>query len=250
MIDLGSVDSVANLLGCAENAEDRFGEMLWFRGQSDASWGLIPSAHRYAPILESQFAQHFRFRAPAVFSHCPAHKDYVAWLPLMQHYRLPTRLLDWSESLLVAAFFAITDRSGNDGAIWVLAPGAMNATSIGSIIPFLTDERVTPLVNEAFGSKEATGFADHIAVLAPRTDQRMAAQLGNYTIHRGRAPLEAARNASKFLARITIPSSAAPRFRRELSLLGVRECALFPDLEHLAKEVADIKAFDETGNEL
>jgi hypothetical protein len=168
----------------------------------------------------------------------------------MRHYGLPTRLLDWSESVLVAAYFAIDVNLGGDSAIWVFSPGALNETTIGRFIPFLTDERVKPLVSDAFGTKTGHGSPPYLATFAPRTDQRMAAQLGNYTIHGTREPLEQHPHSTKFLGRILIPSSATSNIRSELSLAGIRTSALFPDLGSLAREISDLRAIGENGQDL
>lgn len=46
------------------------------------------------------------------------HPDRVVCMTLMQHYGAPTRLLDWSQSGAIAAYFACVDKRHLDGTIW------------------------------------------------------------------------------------------------------------------------------------
>jgi hypothetical protein len=251
MLDLGEAHTLSDLVEATHIAERKLGAQVWFRGHAQNDWKLVPSAHRRHPDLESQFAHHFRFRAPSLAPNCPGHKDYVSWLPLMQHYGLPTRLLDWTESLLVAAFFAIPPTPiTSSAAIWLVSPGNLNEQSIGQLIPFAADERVGPLVSAAFSGKTNADNQHSIAVLAPRTDRRMAAQLGNYTIHGSRAPLEQHPAADQFLARILIPSTSQDRIRADLSVSGMRRSSLFPDLSNLATEISELKGLGPGGEDL
>jgi hypothetical protein len=53
------------------------------------------------------------------YHRCLVHRNsWIAGLGIVQHYGYPTRLLDWSESALVAAFFACAERLDEDGEIW------------------------------------------------------------------------------------------------------------------------------------
>ncbi|MBS0383301.1 MAG: FRG domain-containing protein [Proteobacteria bacterium] len=250
MLDLGDASNIGELFELARAAEDRLGEVLWFRGHSHKEWKLVPSAHRRHQVLETQFVQHFRLRAPSIHPRCPAHADYASWLPLMQHYGLPTRLLDWSESVLVAAYFALERNTMADGHIYAIAPGELNSMSIGRYVPFLTHDRVAPVVAQAFGASAPDSVSPYVATYAPRSDRRMAAQLGNYTIHSTREPLESCPLSDRFLGRIGLPKNAINQFRRDLGTAGVRTATLFPDLEHLACEIADLRALGADGEDL
>ena len=110
---------------------------FWFRGQSDVSWSLIPSFYRgvehFNPIVDAahdsqwlgqlerdvyrEFDRRGRLFAPTEWDF----KDPWHRLILAQHFGAPTRLVDWSMNVLIAAYFAVTDHKDRDGAIWCLS---------------------------------------------------------------------------------------------------------------------------------
>lgn len=104
---------------------------LWaFRGQSSADWPLETTLHREAVRNEGLGQNNLLSREDWIvyqfkrFAHhhradLPTDDDMLGWLALIQHYGGPTRLLDFSYSLYVAAFFAIESAIG-DAAIWAI----------------------------------------------------------------------------------------------------------------------------------
>ena len=105
------VRNINDLMSAAEQAIGQFTEP-WWRGHGRSDWTLVPSVYRLQSTWnEIRFEQNIlgRFvqRARTRHSPCPPDGDFAAWLYLAQHYRLPTRILDWTESILIAAFFAV-----------------------------------------------------------------------------------------------------------------------------------------------
>jgi len=105
------VESLQDYINIILNA-DEYSDFRWFRGQPETELSLIPKIYR-KDYDERFLTQTFRLRAKSRYGECPPLNDYPSWLFLMQHYGLPTRLLDWSASPLVAAFFAVEDRRIN-----------------------------------------------------------------------------------------------------------------------------------------
>ncbi|RHW74670.1 FRG domain-containing protein [Colwellia sp. RSH04] len=119
----GTISSITELL--RENASDFNG--AWFRGHSNYSFKLLPSIFRqgseFNTILhENKMFEEFKRRYPDQSFN---HKTTFEWLTLMQHYGLPTRLLDWSTNLLVSLYFCCSEDLENDGALFVLNPTYM-----------------------------------------------------------------------------------------------------------------------------
>src|SRR5436305_10934410 len=82
---------------------------LWFRGVKSEKFNLIPGAYFLKNVDELTLALYFKDVTPPLLTHQPL--DEWEWYYAMQHYGLPTRLLDWSESPLSALYFALEEES-------------------------------------------------------------------------------------------------------------------------------------------
>lgn len=106
----------------------------WFRGQDKTYNNLTPGVFRKTTWLgentERRYIADFKRAAPALATNTPTPKwdDHLAWLFLAQHHRLPTRLLDWTENVLVGLYFA-TGNQNEDGELWAMDPYALNEKS-------------------------------------------------------------------------------------------------------------------------
>lgn len=282
------IRNMNDLLQALAHANSQLGiREIWWRGHAMASWKLRPSVYRKSEPERHESARILRFmkRARTRHPNCPTDKDRAAWLFFMQHYGLPTRLLDWTESVLIAAFFAVPKEEHLDepGALWALNPGKLNEYCTGRY------EIATPKTIEAgllygaawtksrpaelqkiaqavstpfsgrleddgsFGYREAGGgrfvpFFKSVnegravmALLPDEVDVRMQLQLSVFTLHADDKPLEEMPDREQFLVRFEIPADAKKTLREELYKLGIRVSTLFPDLEHLAEEVATLE---------
>lgn len=165
------VDSLGEYMDAvAELSEEEMGgdrgpmypQTLWFRGQNNFRYSLIPSLFRtkvringdteggcytnqhYAEDIRTQ---HYIAKNYHLLSKVPSSR--VEWLEVMQHHQVKTRVLDWSESSMHSLLFAIEafldgrkyhqrDRKECSPCVWVLCPKRLNK----SIIRKLKEDRM------------------------------------------------------------------------------------------------------------
>jgi hypothetical protein len=262
MKEYGPIKDVAGLMACIreirrqwpQNSKpERSGEEeeLWFRGQGEASWGLAPKLYRpeFDGAQEAEIRQEFQSRAlQLVQGRVPDNK--WDWYFLMQHYGAPTRLLDWTEHLLVALYFALDGNPQSrrqDAALWVLDPWTLNRSlKLGIDGPMLPDweeaDKYLLGLEDAFSRNEEVSRQSPAAIEPPHVDRRLAAQSSRFVIFgktRDLTKLRGKRRKKVRLARILISKHAIANLENEVRSYGITVSSLFPDLGGLCREICE-----------
>jgi hypothetical protein len=217
--------------------KDQDGEATWFRGQSNSNWSLLPGIIRSSSGLSEGSALARFKQSAAMLMERRLPTSSFDWTFMMQHYGVPTRLLDWSESPLVAMFFAVDDfrnHPDTDSAIWCLKPVQLNKNAGISdpdevqYIPSFDDSELEPYETERL-RRSRTGLLP-IATIATRNNPRIQAQIGTFTIHHTvKTPIEDVGDKSH-VSKYIIPHSERETLQKELKLLGINRFSLFPEL--------------------
>ncbi len=174
--------------------EDRF---LWSRGISCEQYQLLPKIMRDGRPADEVFEREgrllTRFRQRSM-PYWPSGYPQNDWEHLfaMQHYGLPTRLLDWSENLFVSACFALLDKGGHelhDGPcipiIWCFDPVAWNRTApllseFGDDVYVLTTADEDSAAYQTFTEKRRP--KSPVAIFGSHNSERIVAQRGTFTV--------------------------------------------------------------------
>ena len=229
-------------------AIQRFRSPFAFRGLSRSTQQLSSSLVRLADgradaaRLEMALLRNFRKYAHTEGVHADSVWD---WMALGQHRGLPTRLLDWTYSPLVAAHFATVQGAADaDRAVWRLdwkeVHRRFRLPELALLIQDLEgifggDRPCTP--SALFAMPE--GSRPFACMLEPPSlDARIVAQSAAFTLCS-----EKRQTFDDFLERhglggaltkIVIPAQHAGRIRDQLDLVSVDERRLFPDLDGVA----------------
>lgn len=242
-----TIHSIADLIDKLKANVNGLDCPIWYRGQSDANWPLEPKLMRVALLpSESHLLNKFKQDASFILRQRPVTE--FEWLFLMQHYGVGTRLLDWSESPLIALYFALTDPScaDKDAALWVLLPTELNRLSnykptFTSEIPYFDDESVLDLYRPSAITSETKSSRWPMAAISVRNSPRIQAQQGVFTIsHRENIPIEKVGHDNAPINHVwkyVIPTASKNELLKELKLLSFNRFQLFPELESISKNL-------------
>jgi hypothetical protein len=270
----GTIETFDEALAAIELiAESNTDRRVLFRGHADSSWRMCPGLFRQKPDI-SQF-EHEMVRE--LISAFPAHfTDDLSMfdkLVRMQHFGLPTRLLDVTKNPLVALYFACDPEYEDtlDGSL-VFFIGARDrhkffdsdvVSCMANLANLKLEEKKsiedTPLttVNELrtlnavdrlaqFIRVEKPYFKDRIkkldlfrpvSVTPKMSNPRLNAQFGEFVLYGLDAEKGPSFPRSSGASKYDIASSSKPKIRKKLENLGITGAFLFPEIDKAAKQI-------------
>lgn len=219
---------------------------IWFRGQGVSTYFLKPSLFRTDNGIEKEKEIFLEYRRLATGIGLNRSSEWETLID-MQHYGVPTRLLDWTSNLGIALYFATTS-SVNDlsMSLYIMNPLELNALSGKNGIPVLP--------NESMGLSYVTNYIDQnpfparypIAVKCDNINSRVKAQSGMFTIHGDESDKEEIDIITELLDKkssiykIEISSNAHASIKEYFDITGIKDYTIFPDIQGIARHLRNI----------
>jgi hypothetical protein len=236
-----------------------------FRGQENVGWSLKPTLQRAAtnddrtPLppaeellrIEGFLTDQFRGAAP---NHLPsatlaATHALIDWWPLMRHHGVPTRLLDWTASLYVATYFAVSKCPDKDGAVYVVHVQTLQDAMKAAFGDAATLPTTLPDADREFQRADALPVIDVFSRKNALLD-RMIVQQGVFMTSRNPAAdveqvlaTEVPKVASpgkEVLRKLRIPAAQKPAMMRRLRTMNVTASSLFPGLDGVGRQLDEL----------
>lgn len=223
-----------------------------FRGQRDADWSLLCSLSRTLlrthiareewQLREERAIRIFKRKAHVYLSDRSVLDDKIRCLAMMQHHGAPTRLLDFTKSPFVAAFFAL-ERSEKDSAIF-----ALNTPRLWRLAPRFSSE----LSRDTLDPRSEGNFERYFTINKHpivwvgeplEMDRRLVAQSG-LLVMPGLLDtslediLEGYDSDEPLMEKVVLSHTMRSEALHALYRMNITHATLFPDIDGLARSIA------------
>jgi hypothetical protein len=253
MIEPYTIDSIYDII--------EIGKVLsnsWFRGHPEMYNNLTPGVFRekyasqyfFKPQFELRIYEEFKRIAPSLSHFNITNYSDLEWLFVMQHYGMPTRLLDWTESVLIAAYFAVEKNLESDAELWALYPDELNHKYGFHGMPILERNKELQFLASEYKHNDPPKLKSELgleklpntpmALRPPIKFERMILQQSTFTIH----PKPEEHNSitdilkdKKLLIRYIIPKNLKQMLKDDLKSIGIDRRTLFGDLHSLTESI-------------
>jgi hypothetical protein len=208
----------------------------WYRGHSDHRWNLVPSLPREEDWEKKEKALFIEFTKSATRLFDRRTNDWETLFD-MQHYWVPTRLLDWTTVMGVAiAFILHSDYSDSDeSALFVLDPVALNRLSGRDDVINVPEDKSFDY-KSIYWENRPVRIEKPLAIRPGSQSDRLVAQKGVFTVA-GSLPTGFESAASDTFRKVILPSAAKAEAREFLRWANLDEYTIYPDIVGMARHI-------------
>lgn len=231
---------------------DELSDNWVFRGQAAAEWGLENAIERTDFIrhykgIEIDFLAEFQRGARNYLNKDEIPEHLIEWLALMQHHGAPTRLLDFTKSPYIAAYFAFEQNGvphDDFMSIWAVNINFLRTRAIEKLKEQYGDdlEESMGVINEALFQK--IFYDNNCSLIFPvepfRMNRRYSLQQSIF-VSTGNSYEPFIQQLAflnddieKSVIKIEMPSALQKPVLRDLQKMNINRASLFPDLDGYA----------------
>jgi hypothetical protein len=266
--------AIEELLAATRTRTGQAADHNWYRGHGRAeTFVLKPTLYRHPERDELEALLDLETHLVNAFmSHHLLHSftagsdqsGKMNTLFYMQHYGVPTRLLDWTNNPLIALYFAVSDaRLDRDtgkypepAAVWVLDPASWNVRALDGLRPphgalNSSNQNLESYIPRApWTASDRKGmYAEPVAITGGANTQRMLAQRGVFTMFGSDIrSMDALYTANDYpegcLTKLVVPSDSISSVLGTLHAMGYTDSVAYPDLHGLALELKRLNGFN------
>lgn len=217
----------------------------YYRGQADSTWLLDSSLTREEKYAENEARMYYDILSlkPEAFAN-----DYNIYdrLITMQHFGMPTRLLDITRNPLVSIFFACNnlERANADGLVYAFVPEATNFLNFdderlkcltSSIV--MQDKDVHKINCSLTPTQKEECFSQNWFVQGIAKNQRINNQSGDFIFVSSE---ESRKHLDDLPTKIVVIDAKSKKVLLEqLESLNIHSGSVYPDLSHMSSYIRE-----------